>query len=556
MKETTRFRFFPGPSRFGAEPCVVAWPDDAARPVPAGALAVVAKGFKGAVRSRPNAPLLQVATEVAGALVSILVPTARLVAKKETAREGALGIHTWDEDVRLILDASIGVVRKAIKGEPAEIPVDELARFTPDHDELPEQTVLRNAAQMLGIFAQGLDLSNGSALLVLGSGSRQRRLLGLLPDATTFAGMLSTNKNVACELLAAAGLKVPSGGTVHGKGAARKLAAQLGFPVTLKVATGSRQRGVVPCIVSEKALERALELFPASAELRLERHVPGTYYRAFVANGKLVACASNRSPTVTGDGKKKIADLVARTHPWFQKVLDEKDATLADNARSILVHVLAGYDLEPTSVLAKGQTVPVAFPTSEGFAHDVTPEVHPENARALVRATRVLGMFWSGIDVQAPRIDVPFSQQEAAILEVNDIPAWAFHACPLTGKGVDMAPRIFEAFFGERSPNVPVAIAFDGRAGKLARALVAKGVRAVLAADALKAALDPEADAIVLAPDPARLLEDGLAVPGIDVVLGDVPPTVAGIVEHARKRAKGVRVKDEKRALAVLLERA
>src|SRR5205085_10359915 len=103
--------------------------------------------------------------------------------------------------------------------------------------------------------------ADGRRRLVVGSGSRQRRMLGLLPDATAFSGALATNNSVACALLASAGLPVPVGETVTSRAEARAAAAKLGYPVTLKVATGSRQRGVVPQVVSEEALELALDRF-------------------------------------------------------------------------------------------------------------------------------------------------------------------------------------------------------------------------------------------------------------------------------------------------------
>lgn len=552
----------PGPSRFGPEAAVVAWPADAGRSVPPRALAVLAQGFPAAGDLGAAPTVLDAASVVVKRLAQLLLPGALLVDSDAARREHAFGIHTWDERAaRLILSVSLGIVREACAGKTPVIPIERLKPLTPDMDELPEQTVLRNAALELGVFTHRLDLSNGSKLLIVGSGSRQRRILGLLPDGTTFSGALATNKNVACTLLARAGLPVPVGETVTSRAEAHAVAKKLGYPVTLKVATGSRQRGVVPCVVSARALERALDRFCSrgrvAVELRLERYVDGTYFRAFVAAGELVACASSPSPTVTGDGKRTIRALVAEKHRWLEAVLADGERDLAENARNIFEQVLVGYDLAPEDVLDKGRTVPVAFPTSEGFAFDVTHKVHPANAAALVRATRVLGMFWSGIDVQAQRIERPFADQDAVIIEVNDIPAWAFHACPLAGEGpgVAMPPAIFKAFFGTRRPDVPVAVVVDDAraAAELARKLSKKGVRAVVVSDALEGALDPEADAIVVATTAKVLHEEGLSVPSADVVLGAVPATLEPVVAHLVERAKGARARSVKSALARML---
>jgi hypothetical protein len=536
--------------------------------VPEAAIAELGAAFRGQIAARPGAKRCVVVGEVARALARLLVPSAELLASRAIQDDDAVGLVHWNGDAAsLLLGVALDLVRKASAGVAPEIPLERLKALAPDRDALPEHTLLRDAAERRGLFAHSLDLPGGP-LLVVGSGSRQRRLLGLLPDATAFAGRLATNKNAACELLARHGIPVPRGETVRTREDAHAAAARLGFPVTLKVAVGSRQRGVVPCVISARALDRSLDLFSRGVELRLERHVRGRYFRAFVANGELVACATAALPTVTGDGAHTVLALVARDHPWLQAMLASGDAAVAANARAIVDHVLAGHDHAPRDVLAKGETVPVAFPTSEGHARDVTALVHAGNRALLVRAARVLGMFWTGIDVLAPRIDVPLVEEDAAILEANEVPAFAFHGCPLEGPGVDMARAIFEAFFGERRANVPVVLVLgkdrEALAGGAIRGLGKKKLRAVRAVDreggiGLAAALDPEADAIVIAEEDGVLLERGLAVPGVDVVLlgrGTVDGGLAAFVEGARRRAKGVLVRGGGRTIAEVMKRS
>jgi cyanophycin synthetase len=549
---------FLGPSRFGPLQCGVAWPEDGPLPVPRKALHQLAQGFGRPLKAKPGSPRSTVANELALALASLLLPSARSIRPRVARAEHAVGLATWNFDgAHALVEVALGLVRAACDGREPEIPLERLKFLSPDEDELPEQTLLRNVSEQRGTFAHRLDLLDGSALLVLGSGSRQKRLLGLLPEGTAFAGHLATNKNVACDLLARAGIPVPEGETVTTRTGAHAVAARLGYPVTLKVATGSRQRGVIPHVISERALDRALDFFgkrSVAQELRVERHVPGAYFRCFVAAGEFVACATSPLPLVRGDGKRTIRELIPRQHAWLEEALRHRE--LGANAEKIVRHVLAGHDLALEDVLARNREVPVAFATSQGFAYDVTHKVHPENRALLVRAARVLGMFWTGIDVQAARIDVPLAEQGATIIEVNDIPAFAFHGNPLVGEGpgVDMGKAIFRAFFRGSPPDVPVVlVAGEPReaahsAERIARGIERAGLRAAVELGeterpaGLDAALDPTVDAIVLAPRARDLSERGLGVPGIDVVVtvgDDFPDAVEELVASACRRRKG-----------------
>lgn len=544
VKRVARWpRAFAGPSRFGPHASVVAWPEDGATPVSADALELLEGGFGGKLRCRPGAPRSAVARELTLTLAGLLLPTARPLQGEAVRAEHAVGLATWNvEGGRALVEVACSLVTEACVGGEPTIPLDRLRFLSPDEDELPEQTLLRNTAERFHVFSERLDLGDGSKLLVLGSGSRQRRVLGLLPDATAFAGHLATNKNVACELLARAGVPVPEGVTVRAPEQALEAARRLGFPVTLKVATGSRQRGVVPCVVSEKALARALRLFEVgkgrrlAQELRLERHVAGDHFRCFVAAGEFVACATAELPRVRGDGKRTIRALVERQHPFLAEAWSKPE--LAANAEKIVRAVLAGHGHALEDVLPRGKVVPVAFATSRGYAYDVTERVHPEVRATLVRAARALGMFWTGIDVVAPRIDRPFAATGGAVIEVNDIPAFAFHETPLPGRGrgVDMGRAVFRAFFGGRRPDVPLVLVAGGSRSaraRIERALVgsleARGVlvRVEDGGDAggayspigRDAALDPMAGAIVLGASLDELEARGLGVPAVDVLV-------------------------------------
>jgi hypothetical protein len=187
----------------------------------------------------------------------------------------------------------------------------------------------------------------------------------------------------------------------------------------------------------------------------------------------------------------------------------------------------------------------------------------------LVRAARVLGMFWSGIDVQAARIDRPIAESRGVVIEVNDIPAFAFHGTPLPGEGpgVDMGDAIFRAFWKSGRPDVPVcAVSGAGALGvarTIARGLARAKVRPILVDQPGKeaeAALDPEGDAIVIAANVDEIVLAGLGVPAIDVLVelgAESDRQASAILAAACRRRRGTRIRarDGKKAAAQALAR-
>ena len=165
-------------------------------------------------------------------------------------------------------------------------------------------------------------------------------------------------------------------------------------------------------------LRSVLERVPIDREqFLLQSFFPGDDHRLLVLNGKLAAAAKRIPASVTGDGRNSIADLVEienrrRVHSLLYplKLDAETDRVLAQQ----------GYTSQ--TVPADGVRIRIratANMATGGIFVDVTPNVHPDNARLAVRAAKAIGLTVAGIDFISPDISRSWHEVGGGICEVN-----------------------------------------------------------------------------------------------------------------------------------------
>jgi cyanophycin synthetase len=127
--------------------------------------------------------------------------------------------------------------------------------------------------------------------------------------------------------------------------------------------------------------------------------------------------------------------------------------------------------LSAKAIPAEGQRV---FIQSNGnVAFDVTDQVHPEVARQVALAARVVGLEIAGVDLVAQDISKPFEEQGAAIVEVNAGPGLLMHLKPASGTPQPVGKAIADHLF---PANVDFRIPLVGIAGSKGKTLVAEMV--------------------------------------------------------------------------------
>lgn len=313
------------------------------------------------------------------------------------------------------------------------------------------------AAARLGVVAEPLSSEPSDYFMVLRDGSRAVIVSKTRsPFLTQVAQTLSNNKHVSRQRLVAEGLPCVPDVLVDGPVAAGDptLAAWLSEHgrVVVKPNWGNRGHGVCLGITTMEGLVRACEAARADdldEEAVVEPELPGINVRAAVIGGRFVAAARVDRPVLVGDGATSPAAWLdalnedPRRGSWERPSLramdlievdDELERLLDHHGASLHAPVPVGTRIEITS--------------EEAETIDLTDALHPGWASVAERACALLGVDVGGVDLRGPAaaFEEPpprrFGPGQAALLEVNVLPALHLHALPTVG-----TPRpVFEAF--------------------------------------------------------------------------------------------------------------
>lgn len=383
-----------------------------------------------------------------------------------------------DRQCRLIVQyAEEEVGKRALElavSQPLGVPLEEVGAL-PTLKSLAEDVRLGpstgsivRAAERRGIPARRL--TSGS-LVQFGFGSRMRRIWAAETDRTSAVGeAIAQDKELTKKLLAAISVPVPEGEVCTSAEQAWLAAQRIGLPVAIKPRKGNQGKGVSTALSTQEAVTTAFELAVGhDGETIVERHLHGADYRLLVVGERLVAAARREPPSVVGDGKSSIAELVAKEN--LNPLRGDDHSTSLSKLRldAIGLEHLAEQGLTAESVPAAGGKISLrrnANLSTGGSATDVTDSVHPEVAARAIEAARMVGLDVAGIDVVAPRIDQPLEQTRGAIVEVNAAPGLRMHLEPSAGKGRAVGEAIVEMMFepGDDA-RIPV-VAVTGTNGK------------------------------------------------------------------------------------------
>jgi len=312
---------------------------------------------------------------------------------------------------------------------------------------------------------------NKHSLVQLGYGVHQKRIRATIASTTSnIAVDIACDKEETKMLLDAAEIPVPKGVVIRTDAGLQEAVDKLGYPLVIKPVDGNHGKGNTTNINNP---EQALKAFEAakhySRSVIVERFIKGHDFRILVINFKFV-CAALRTPaSVVGDGVHTIQRLIDDTNrdprrgfghekvltqitidQFTQKMLDEK-----------------GYTLE--TIPAAGERVllkPTANLSTGGTSTDVTDLVHPDNVFMCERIARIIGLDICGIDIMAPDLLQPISQNGGAVLEVNAAPGFRMHIEPAEGLPRNVAEPVVDMLFPRGSKGTIPVIAITGTNGK------------------------------------------------------------------------------------------
>jgi cyanophycin synthetase len=363
-----------------------------------------------------------------------------------------VALSAWHEEVtRVAFQQALDLLMALIQdreGPETDVPA-LVARLRDMADRLclgPSTACIVNAAEARGIPATRLSEGN---LVQLGYGARQRRIWTAETDSTSaIAEGISRDKALTKSLLSAVGVPVPEGRLVGNADEAWEAAEDIGLPVVVKPQDGNHGRGVFVNLSTRAEVDMAYAVaVEEGSGVIVERFIPGDEHRLLVVGRRVVAASRGEVARVCGDGIHTVAELIELQLNADPRRGRNEDSPLnpvrIDRAVSI---ELSRQGLTPESCPTAGRWVVVQ--PNGNVAIDVTDRVHPQVARQVVLAARVVGLEIAGIDLVATDISRPLDEQGAAIVEVNAGPGLLMHLKPASGE----AQPVGEAIVGQLFP--------------------------------------------------------------------------------------------------------
>jgi cyanophycin synthetase len=345
----------------------------------------------------------------------------------------------------------------------------------------PSTAAIAAAARRRGIPVRRV---GGLSLLRLGYGCYRRLLSAALTERTSAIGVdIAGDKALTKLVLDRAGIPVPEG--IVARDAAEAVAAldRLGPPLVIKPKNGNHGKCVTVGLSTPGETERAYRTAAAgsgSAEVIVERYIPGSDFRVLVVDGQVIAAAQLKPAAVTGDGTAPVSALIdavnadPRRGTGHSRVLTRivvDDVTLAH---------LAAAGLTLDSVPAPGQEVSLRQNgnlSTGGTSIDVTDQIHDDVAELCRRAAGAAGLDVCGVDIRLADISAALitggtepaeraAAQPAAVIEVNACPGLRMHLSPAEGSPRDVADAIVDRLYppGARS-RIPI-VSVTGTNGK------------------------------------------------------------------------------------------
>jgi D-alanine-D-alanine ligase-like ATP-grasp enzyme len=205
---------------------------------------------------------------------------------------------------------------------------------------------------------------------------------------------------------------------------------RLGRTCVVKPASGAAGRGVTTGVDSYQSLARAaVAAAVISSELLIEEQTEGDVYRLLYLDGVLLDAVVRKPPTVTGDGKSTVRELIESTN---------RERLASGNRKA---QVLIPFDMEMrqtlrqqqmslNSVPAAGQIVVAKRVVNDNAGSENLPAAHllsSDVIREGAEAAHVVRARLAGVDVITRDPGRPLAESKGVILEVNTTPGYYHH---------------------------------------------------------------------------------------------------------------------------------
>jgi cyanophycin synthetase len=312
---------------------------------------------------------------------------------------------------------------------------------------------------------------NKQSLVQLGYGVHQKRIRATIASTTgNIAVDIACDKEETKLLLEAAEIPVPRGTVIRTEAGLADAVEKYGYPLVIKPIDGNHGKGNTTNITTWEQATKALEAAKQyGRNVIVEKFIRGVDFRVLVINYKFI-CAALRTPAaVTGDGIHTIQWLIDETNKDPRRGYGHEKVLTQITVDQFTQKMLDEKGYTPDTIPAKDELVllkPTANLSTGGTSTDVTDEVHPVNVFMCERIARIIGLDICGIDIMAPDLRTPVTENGGAILEVNAAPGFRMHIEPAVGLPRNVAEPVVDMLFPKGTAGRIPIIAITGTNGK------------------------------------------------------------------------------------------
>ena len=314
---------------------------------------------------------------------------------------------------------------------------------------------------------------NRGSLVQLGYGKNQEKIRATMTGQTSSLAVdFAQDKWETKSLLDDLGIPVPKGIETSRYARAQDAVKKFGYPLVVKPADGNHGRGITVGISDDDHFEMAYDAAMKQSNngyIIVEQMLDGADFRFLVVNGKLVAAAKRIPAHVKGDGQLSIQFLINQENEnplrgyGHENILTEIDV----NHQTERLISDAGYTLD--TILKKDEILylkTTANLSTGGTAIDVLDSIHPANIHIAERAIKIIGLDIGGVDIVAPSVTTPLSENGGGIVEINAAPGFRMHLQPTEGLARNVAEPVIDMLFPPGKPATIPIIAITGTNGK------------------------------------------------------------------------------------------
>jgi D-alanine-D-alanine ligase-like ATP-grasp enzyme len=250
------------------------------------------------------------------------------------------------------------------------------------------------------------------------------------------------DKFILSKILSRNEVPVPAAKKISSWKNAKRAFEALQKPVIIKPKYGSRGRHTTTNINTEEELKKAFYLArQITPWMIIQEHLIGSVYRATVINNELVGFFRADPPQVTGDGSKKIRELIHEKN----NTRNERLSVILIN--DDLINFLKRLEYTLESVLPKGITINLSAKTGRmygGYTKEMLDEVHPKMHSIFKKAGKLVQAPVVGFDLIIPDPKNDPDLQHWGIIECNSLPFIDLHYFALEGEVINLAKNIWD----------------------------------------------------------------------------------------------------------------